>query len=42
MSDFVHSFEQILHKLGGREAVQILLGVGPSAVKLYEAHRNSP
>ena len=35
MSDFAQAFEQILHKLGGREAVQTLLGVGPSALSNY-------
>ena len=28
MSDFAQAFEQILHKLGGREAVQTLLESG--------------
>ena len=35
MSDFAQAFTQILHKLGGREAVQALLGVGPSALSNY-------
>ena len=35
MSDFAQVFAQILHKLGGREAVQALLDVGPSALSNY-------
>ena len=35
MSDFADIFAQIIQKLGGREAVQSLLGVGPSALSNY-------
>ena len=42
MSDFAQAFEQILHKLGGREAVQTLLGVGPSALSNYMKRTEIP
>ena len=42
MSDFAQAFEQILHKLGGREAVQALLGVGPSALSNYVKRAEIP
>ena len=35
MSDFADIFVQIIQKLGGRDAVQSLLGVGPSALSNY-------
>ena len=35
MSDFAHIFAQIIQRLGGRDAVQSLLGVGPSALSNY-------
>ena len=35
MSDFADIFAQIVQKLGGRDAVQSLLGVGPSALSNY-------
>ena len=35
MSDFADIFAQIIQKLGGRDAVQSLLGVGPSALSNY-------
>ena len=35
MSDFADIFAQIIEKLGGRDAVQSLLGVGPSALSNY-------
>ena len=34
MSDFADIFAQIIQKLGGRDAVQSLLGVGPSALSI--------
>ena len=42
MSDFAQAFEQILQKLGGREAVQALLGVGPSALSNYLKREDIP
>ena len=42
MSDFAQAFTQILHKLGGREAVQALLGVGPSALSNYMRREEIP
>ena len=35
MSGFADIFAQIIEKLGGRDAVQALLGVGPSALSNY-------
>ena len=35
MSDFADFFDQIIQKLGGRDAVENLLGVGPSALSNY-------
>ena len=35
MSDFADIFAQVIQKLGGRDAVQALLGVGPSALSNY-------
>ena len=35
MSDFADIFAQVIQKLGGRDAVQSLLGVGPSALSNY-------
>ena len=35
MSDFADIFAQVIQKLGGRDAVQTLLGVGPSALSNY-------
>ncbi len=35
MSDFADIFAQIVQKLGGRDSVQSLLGVGPSALSNY-------
>ena len=35
MSDFADIFAEIIQKLGGRDAVQSLLGVGPSALSNY-------
>ena len=35
MSNFADIFAQIIQKLGGRDAVQSLLGVGPSALSNY-------
>lgn len=42
MSDFAEVFAQILHKLGGRDAVQSLLGVGPSALSNYMRREELP
>ena len=35
MSDFADIFAQVIQKLGGRDAVQSLLGGGPSALSNY-------
>lgn len=42
MSDFAQVFSQILHKLGGRDEVQALLGVGPSALSNYLRREDIP
>ena len=42
MSDFAQTFTQIILKLGGRDAVQALLGVGPSALSNYLRREDIP
>ena len=42
MSDFAQTFAQIVLKLGGRDAVQNLLGVGPSALSNYLRREDIP
>jgi len=42
MSDFPSFFDQIIDRLGGREAVQALLAVGPSALSNYRMRASLP
>ena len=42
MSDFAQTFTQIIAKLGGRDDVQALLGVGPSALSNYLRREDIP
>ncbi len=42
MTDFGRFFDQIIHRLGGRVAVQTLLKVGPSALSNYRQRGQIP